>query len=211
MKISKIVIAVAGVSVIGIALYSLSSGGSTDEEYIAALLLERTEKDVFMKDSNESPFALDSLNSTDKTFTGLKYFDPNPAYRVNAALVPVENKKVVVLSTNSGEANRYLEYAWAEFDWEGMKNRLLILEMMDMGPSRGKLFLAFADNTSAHESYGAGRYLDLKKIAGAGSVMLDFNKAYNPYCAYNVNYSCPLPPKENILKVSIRAGEKTYN
>ena len=79
-----------------------------------------------------------------------------------------------------------------------------------MGPTRGTLFLAFADVTSARETYGAGRYLDIKKIPGATSIELDFNKAYNPYCAYNENYTCPLPPKENFLKVAILAGEKNY-
>ena len=87
---------------------------------------------------------------------------------------------------------------------------MLILEIMDMGPNRGKLFLAFADETSANETYGAGRYLDLKKVPAATSIELDFNLAYNPYCAYNDSYSCPFPPAENILRIAIRAGEKKY-
>jgi uncharacterized protein (DUF1684 family) len=73
------------------------------------------------------------------------------------------------------------------------------------------LFLAFGDETSAVESYGAGRYLDIKKVPGSTSITLDFNLAYNPYCAYNDTYSCPLPPKENLLPVAIRAGEKVYH
>ena len=79
-----------------------------------------------------------------------------------------------------------------------------------MGPFRGTLFLAFADATSAKESYGAGRYLDIKKVPGSTSLILDFNKAYNPYCAYNENFSCPFPPSENLLHVAITAGEKVY-
>ena len=94
---------------------------------------------------------------------------------------------------------------------EGIENKLLILELMEMGPQRGKLFLAFADETSGDETYGAGRYLDVKKVPAATSVVLDFNLAYNPYCAYNDSYSCPFPPKENILKIPIKAGEKTYH
>jgi uncharacterized protein len=80
-----------------------------------------------------------------------------------------------------------------------------------MGPFRGKLFLAFGDATSAKETYGAGRYLDITKTPGATTIILDFNKAYNPYCAYNETYSCPLPPPENLLNVAIRAGEKSYH
>jgi uncharacterized protein len=82
---------------------------------------------------------------------------------------------------------------------------------MDAGPYRGKLFLAFADATSANETYGAGRYLDLKKVPGATSILLDFNQAYNPYCAYSDGFSCPFPPKENILTIAINAGEKKYH
>jgi uncharacterized protein (DUF1684 family) len=88
---------------------------------------------------------------------------------------------------------------------------LLILEILDVGPYRATLFLAFADATSANETYGAGRYLDLKKVPGATTVTLDFNKAYNPYCAYSDKFSCPFPPKENVLKVAVRAGEKSYH
>lgn len=109
------------------------------------------------------------------------------------------------------ERRKHTEYAYAEFELDGIKNKLLILEIRDMGPYRGTLFLAFADKTSAVETYGAGRYLDVKKVPGATSVTLDFNEAYNPYCAYNDWYSCPFPPKENILEVAIQAGEKTYH
>ena len=117
---------------------------------------------------------------------------------------------MVLLETNDQKENRYLEYAHAEFSIAGVKCKLLILEIMDDGPSRGSLFLAFADETSARETYGAGRYLDINKVPGSSTILLDFNKAYNPYCAYSDMYSCPLPPRENILPVAIRAGEKTY-
>jgi uncharacterized protein (DUF1684 family) len=132
-------------------------------------------------------------------------------YRVNANLVPVENKKIVLLPTSDGEEKQYKEYAYAEFSLDGEKNKLLILEIVDAGPYRGTLFLAFADATSANETYGAGRYLDLKKVPGATTVTLDFNKAYNPYCAYSDKFSCPFPPNENVLKVAVRAGEKSYH
>jgi uncharacterized protein (DUF1684 family) len=128
-----------------------------------------------------------------------------------ASLEPVEQKQVRVLQTSTGEQARYLDYAWASFELQGKKCKLLILEVMDMGPNRGKLFLAFADETSAKETYGGGRYMDLKKVPAAASIELDFNKAYNPYCAYNENYSCPLPPRENLLRIAVRAGEKSFH
>ncbi len=205
MKISNVLIVLAVVAVVVIGFYSLSSG-SSDEEYKSAIVKERQDKDSFMKNSDESPFG-EERNS----FTALKYFEPDPNYRITASLEQIDNKKVVVLPTSTGEESRYLEYALAEFELDGIKNKILLLEVMAMGPTRGTLFLAFADATSAGETYGAGRYLELKKSPGAGTMVLDFNKAYNPYCAYTEKYSCPFPPKENILKVAIRAGEKSYH
>jgi uncharacterized protein (DUF1684 family) len=123
----------------------------------------------------------------------------------------VEEKKVVVLPTNDNKQQTYVEYARASFRLNNTDCELLILEVMESGPFRGTLFLAFADQTSAFETYGAGRYLDVEKVPGANTITLDFNKAYNPYCAYTDSFSCPLPPRENILSVPIRAGEMTYD
>jgi uncharacterized protein len=180
--------------------------GSKDQTaYINEIKKEREEKDRFMRTSSESPFA-----DNPERFEGLKYYPPNPKYKVVATLTPVQNKKMIMLTTNDGKEQRYLEYAYAEFDLDGFHNKLLILEMMDMGPFRGKLFLAFGDRTSAEETYGAGRYLDVAKVTGSNTLTLDFNKAYNPYCAYAEKYSCPLPPPENLLNIPILAGEKNY-
>lgn len=205
MKFSRIIIGVILLAIAGIGFYSLSSG-SNDEDYTVAVLEERKQKDDFMKSSEESPFGEDR-----NSFTGLKYFEPDVKYRVRAKLQSMESKKVVLLPTSSGNENQYLEYAWAEFELDGARNKLLLLEVMAMGPTRGTLFLAFADETSTKETYGSGRYLEVKKVPGASTVELDFNKAYNPYCAYAEKYECPFPPRENILKVTIRAGEKNYH
>lgn len=175
------------------------------EAYYADIAQERKKKDQFLRLDPDSP-----LGASANTFDSLQYFPTDIRYRVIAKLVPIEKKQVRVLTTSTGEQTKYLEYAWAYFLLGRDEFRLLILEIMDMGPNRGKLFLAFADETSARETYGGGRYLDLKKIPAATSIELDFNLAYNPYCAYNDSYSCPLPPKENILHVPIKAGELTF-
>ena len=204
MKPSHVIIIILLISIIGFVYYSMRRGQS-DEGYNKTILQEREDKNAFMK-GDESPF-----KDTTEVFSGLKYFAPDLKYRVSANLEEVENNKVVILSTSDGKEQKYLEYAYAKFSMDGVDNKLLLLEIMDMGPQRGKLFLAFADATSAMETYGAGRYLDVKKVPGAGSITLDFNLAYNPYCAYSDTFSCPFPPKENILKVAISAGEKTYH
>lgn len=206
MKFKNIFIIILTLAII-ITVYNTFRGDQNSEEYVASIQKLREEKDNTMRNGSDSPFANDSL----KTFTGLKYFPVDATYRIQATLTPVENPKPVLLPTSDEKEKNYLEYAYAEFEMQGERNKLLILEIIDNGPYRGTLFLAFADKTSAAETYGAGRYLDVKKVPGSTSVTLDFNEAYNPYCAYNDNYSCPFPPKENILNVRIEAGEKTYH
>jgi hypothetical protein len=204
MKSSRIVPIIIIVAIAAFVIYSMQGGAP--ENYEATILKDREEKTEFMKTSNESPFLKDSIS-----FEKLNYFPIDETYRVKANLQSIDKKKVVLLATSDGLEQKYLEYAFAEFQLNGNSNKLLILEVMDNGPQRGKLFLAFADETSGVDTYGAGRYLDVKKVPAATSVILDFNLAYNPYCAYNDSYSCPFPPRENILKVAIKAGEKNYH
>lgn len=173
-------------------------------KYKATIVQGRKGKDDFMKDSAESPFAEEK-----ETFNGLNYFEPNAKYNIIAKLTKIPSGKLVPLSTSTGEEENFLEYAFAEFELEGVKNRLLIFEPENKGST--SLFLTFKDKTSAKETYGAGRYLEVSKIDGATSIELDFNKAFNPYCAYNDSFSCPFPPKENYLNVAIEAGEKKYH
>jgi len=204
MKTKNVILLLGIGLIISLIYYSLQSG-SDDPAYVAAIEKERKEKDALMRSGVDSPFADSSAN-----FTGLKYYPVDSKYRIIANLIPIETKKAVILATSDGKEKRYLEYAYAEFVLDDQKNKLLIFETMDMGPFRGTLFLAFGDATSGLDTYGAGRYLDIKKVPGASTITLDFNKAYNPYCAYNDNFSCPLPPRENLLTIPINAGEKVY-
>jgi uncharacterized protein len=192
---------------IGLATILYTFYGSKDQtSYINEIKKHRDELENFMRTSPESPFAEDRSK-----FTGLKFFPADLKYRITAALVPITEKKSVLLATNDGKEQRYREYAYAEFDFGGFRNKLLLLEVIDQGSSSGKLFLAFGDGTSAETTYGAGRYLDIAKAPGANTITLDFNKAYNPYCAYSDKFSCPLPPAENLLTIPIPAGEKAYH
>lgn len=190
--------------VVAVALYAFT--GSADQQaYVDKIEKQRKEKNHYLRTAPDSPFAPDP-----DAFDSLNYFPVDPAYRINARLTSIENKKPVVLATSDGKEKRYIEYAYAEFELHGVKNKLLILEIMEMGPYRGTLFLAFGDETSGRSTYGAGRYLDLKKVPGSTGITIDFNEAYNPYCAYNDSFSCPFPPRENILTIPIEAGEKNY-
>jgi uncharacterized protein len=204
MKTTNIILLIILVVAIVI-VYNSFTGTTVDPAYIAMIEEDRKDTDRFMRTSSESPFA-----KNPKEFTGLKYFVPNTKYKIIANLTPITDKKMIVLGTSDGKEQRLVEYAYAEFKLDDVENKLLILESIDMGPTRGTLFLAFGDKTSGDETYGGGRYLDVKKTPGSTTITLDFNKAYNPYCAYNDTYSCPLPPPENLLNVAIQAGEKNY-
>jgi uncharacterized protein len=204
MKTTNIILLIILIVAIVI-IYNLFTGTTVNPSYIASIEEDRKGTDRFMRTSDQSPFAKNS-----KEFKGLKYFPTDSKYKIIADLTPITDKKMIVLGTSDGKEQRLIEYAFAEFKLDGVKNKLLILESMEMGPTRGTLFLAFGDETSGDETYGGGRYLDIKKVPGSTTITLDFNKAYNPYCAYNDTYSCPLPPPDNMLQVSIKAGEKNY-
>jgi uncharacterized protein len=206
---SKQIIVIGVMAFLATIVYYSFTGGESPEEYALVIQRERDEKNLFMKNDEGSPFYIgkDSVSN----FTKLNYYPADLTYKVIANLVPIETKKMVVLATSDGVEKKYLEFAFAEFTLGDQKNKLLLLEVVDSGPYRGTLFLAFADATSGDETYGAGRYLDVKKVPGATTITLDFNKAYNPYCAYSDSFSCPFPPKENILSIPIKAGEKVYH
>ena len=204
MKSKNIIILL--VIAVGMATILYTVYGSKDQTaYINEINKHRDGLETFMRTSPESPFAEDPSK-----FKGLKFFPADLKYKITATLTPIENKKQILLATNDGKEQRYREYAYAEFDLSGFRNKLLLLEVIDPGPDMGKLFLAFGDGTSAESTYGAGRYLDVAKSQGANTITLDFNKAYNPYCAYAEKFSCPLPPSENLLTIPIQAGEKNY-
>ena len=109
------------------------------------------------------------------------------------------------MPTTTGEVRAYRRSGKVSFEVDGEPATLTLYTT----PHGNGWFVPFRDATSGTETYGAGRYLDLERT-GDGSVMLDFNLAYNPYCAYDQRYSCPLPPVENWLQVPIRAGERNY-
>ena len=141
-------------------------------------------------------------------FRGLAYYPVNPGLRFSARLYRYPGPKQVRMGTNTGEIRRGLRYGYFEFPVEGQTCRLQVYRLDDGFGSGASLFMPFRDATSGQETYASGRYIDLKENT-SGVYDLDFNRAYNPYCAYNSEFSCPVPPAENILKVPIRAGEKT--
>ncbi len=159
----------------------------------------RKQKDDFFRSSPDSPIG-------DRSgFEKLDYYDEDRSLALELDVEPGDGSKVRV-QTSDGQERVYTRDAKVLFDVEGEG---VSLTLYGTGHGHG-YFLPFRDTTSGKETYGAGRYLDVHP-AKDGKVEINFNLAYNPFCAYNDAYSCPLPPGENWLQVPIRAGEKSYS
>lgn len=142
-------------------------------------------------------------------FEGLAFFKVDPAYRISARFTRSIGKKFE-MPTTTDRKPIYRRYGYVDFVLNGDSCRLTVYQNMALKKQKEYkkyLFIPFRDATSGKETYGGGRYLDTE-IPSGEALILDFNRAYNPYCAYSHRYSCPIPPEENTLKVAISAGEK---
>ena len=135
----------------------------------------------------------------------LPYYEVDPSYAVPAALKLADERPVFEMPTSTGKRRRMQRVGVLEFTLQGQP--MTLGAFVEEGQEIVNLFVPFADETTGVETYPAGRYLDLHPTS-TGFYTVDFNKAYNPYCAYNQTYDCPFPPSSNRLKVPIRAGEK---
>lgn len=184
--------------------YSTMSGGD-DSSYIQQIADKRAERVRYLKTSDNSPF-----QQYDLPFYPLSFFQIKSEFRVRANLERIESPTRVMIQSSDGSSAPYTRFAYAHFKIEGQPLKLLILKPAGFGALPNTYFTAFADATSGTSTYGGGRYLDLD-IGKSDNITIDFNNAYNPYCAYTSEYACPLPPPENVLPVAITAGEKDYN
>lgn len=193
-----------GVIVIAIIIYTFKGSSGQNASLKAEVEQARQEQIDFLKNNDDSPFN-DSI-----PFEGLKFYPVKNTFKVKAQLTPVDFNKELLLTNNKGGKERFLKYAYANFKINGKSCRLVLLRA-SKGRGSEQLFIPFTDQTNGDETYGAGRYLEVDVPQNdTGSLTLDFNKAFNPYCAYNSEYVCPMPPKENRLDVPVPAGEKSY-
>jgi uncharacterized protein (DUF1684 family) len=162
----------------------------------------RAQKDDFFRHDRQSPLTADQR----REFTGLKYYPENPALRLASQIEEYPDKETVTMITSTGSAQEYLKHGHFSFEVNGEIATLQVYQ----DPEGGTFFLPFVDATAPDETYGAGRYLDIELIEDS-RFLIDFNYAYNPYCAYNERWSCPITPAENRIPVPIRAGEKIYH
>ena len=167
----------------------------------------------YQKELNESylnpetsPLKEDEL----KDFKGLNFYPYNEKFVVKAILERLKNQPVFKMPTSGKNQPNYKRYGILHFTINDQKFQLEVYQNLDLIKMKGykkHLFLPFIDETSGNETYGAGRYLDIE-IPDGKEILLDFNKAYHPYCAYTIGYSCPITPDINFLKTEILAGVK---
>ncbi|MFQ5870976.1 MAG: DUF1684 domain-containing protein [Candidatus Geothermarchaeales archaeon] len=175
-----------------------------DVEYASMLEQYRREKDKYFAEAPDSPIPPDQRHR----FTGLRYFPVDPKCRFFARLIEHDEPQKVSMVTSRGTVDEYLKQGYLKFELEGQTHRLQGYRSLRHHHEES-LFVPFRDATSGEETYSSSRYVDVH-MSEEGVYELDFNTAYNPYCAYSDDYTCPLAPQENWLRIPIRAGEKNY-
>jgi uncharacterized protein (DUF1684 family) len=159
----------------------------------------RAEKDDFFAHHPQSPLTSEQKRG----FTGLPYYPENEALRLEVKVERLGDQKPIQMQTSTGGVQTYMRYGRFQFQSEGQLAELTIYE------GENGFFLPFADSLAGEETYPAGRYLEPESLPG-DRFLVDFNLAYNPNCAYNEMWSCPITPAENRLQVPVRAGEKLF-
>ncbi len=163
-------------------------------------------KEDFIKD-NRSPLKKSDLQN-------LHFYEADSAYKVSAEVELLKNEKVFKMPTFNGSSSDYYRYAHINFSLNGKAIQMTLYRSISLSTNpvyKDHLFLPFTDETNNKETYGGGRYIDLDaKEINKNHIEIDFNKAYNPYCAYSDGYRCPVPPEENDLQLAVKAGEKLY-
>ena len=188
------------IAALGALVYYSLGAGNGQEAYETAIREKRLAKETYLRTGTASPFVLSGTTPED-----FSYFPIDDDYKVTAVVDRITERQVMRIQNSDGTSSQYLKYAWLTFELKEQPMKLLVLKPA-FSPG---FFLGFADETSGESTYGGGRYLDIESLR-SDRVSLDFNLAYNPYCAYASDYLCPLPPAENILDLAIEAGEKKY-
>lgn len=184
-----------------VALFDATAQNSKEE-----ILSARIEKEAHIRDTTHGILKPSELIE----FNGLSYFDFDSTYQIKGTFIK-DKGKVFKMPTSTTREPKYRRYGYFEFEINGTSCRLEVYQNIALKKEkeyRKHLFIPFRDKTSSNETYGGGRYIDAS-IPKGDQMIIDFNEAYNPYCAYSHRFSCPIPPEANTLNVSINAGEKT--
>lgn len=178
-----------------------------DADYTEQIEHHRIHREHYFANDEHSPIPPEHRGDA---FPGLEHYPPDPAYRFEVELHEHAHPETITVETTTDGEREYLR--WGEFEFE-IDGTSVTLQAYKSSPDADHLWVPFRDATSGEETYGAGRYIDLiedEHRLPDGRWELDFNLAYNPTCAYNEAYECPLIPMENWLEIPIEAGEKDY-
>ncbi|HEX2983500.1 MAG TPA: DUF1684 domain-containing protein [Ignavibacteriales bacterium] len=178
-----------------------------EKSYIEAIKKDRADKDIYMRDDALSPFNGDR----GVPFEPLKYYDVDPNFVFKSKLTEYSSKDTIAIYGTKGEERKAVKYGYLTFAKDDKKYKVNLYK--GFAKSGEEYFsIWFTDKTTNEETYGVGRYLDFELSQDPGYIYtLDFNMAYNPYCAYNARYSCAIPTKEDHLDLAIEAGEKKFH
>jgi uncharacterized protein (DUF1684 family) len=193
--------------VVGILFGVLGAAGCTSTPadpgaaYVATLQKERAAKDEAFRRQIDQPVPADRQ----QTYLPLKYFPVDPAYAVTASFTPAPARTPLQMPTSTGKLRDVEQVGTLAFTLKGQA--LSLGAFVEVGDPPNRLFVPFTDLTSGTETYPAGRYLELDRTV-TGIYVIDFNRAFHPYCYYNDSYDCPYPPPANRLPIPVRAGEK---
>ena len=184
---------------------------SAQDSYTKEIMKYQYEQNLKFHDKETSPLTAKGL----KNFSALSFYKIDKKYKITAKLVKEKDPVIFGMATTTSRKPLYIKYGTITFTLDGKEQSLPIYQNKDFGRDpqyKDYLFLPFTDATSGNGSYGGGRYLDVFTTDENpdGTITIDFNKAYNPYCAYNKKYSCPITPKENTVSVALKAGVKNY-
>ena len=169
--------------------------------YVDSLIQVRQKMDLELKNGKNSPIPA----SKRERFVGLKHFPASELWCISAQLIALDSVQEVEIATTDGKSSKM----WLAFQTKFKIDTVIyaLNGYVDQGNPTSNLFIPFYDLTNGEDTYGGGRFLNVK-LTETDSVFLDFNLAYNPYCHYNHEYTCPIPPVENFLDTRIEAGEK---
>ena len=192
-------------------LLFISCNNKSKDDYVEQIEEYQFEENLKFHDESKSPLTKEDI----KTFKKLEFYPIDKKYRVLAKLEKTVNAPIFEMTTTTDRKPLYIKYGTLTFMLDGVEQNIPIYQNKDMDRDPqyiDNLFIPFTDKTSGEGSYGGGRYIDVLTTDEKpdGTIVVDFNKAYNPYCAYSDRYSCPLTPKENTLSVAIPAGVKVY-
>ena len=191
-------------------IFIIFSFSCKEQKRFANNNLSEYQKNVndFFKDASVSPLKSKDL----KNFKGLDFFESDSTYIVSARIKKTPESLSFKMKTTSNIPADFRIYGKVIFNLNNQDMELFVyenLEYLDVEGYENYLFLPFSDQTNGFETYGGGRYIDIY-FKENDSVIIDFNKAYNPQCVYDENYSCPIVPRENNLKIRIEAGVKNF-